>query len=180
MINSQGFEENLYFSDGSGKGKEGWIRCNSGVYINIFNPNPEHFLIEDIAHGLSMMPRFGGHIPVWYSVADHSIACCYYTNKRQERFELLMHDASEAYLMDIVSPIKRLLGNYKDIEDKFMNIISNKFGFQYPLSDFTKSIDKQQLEVEWDEFIIKKNCSVSYSIEDSKSLFLQMYEKYKP
>lgn len=58
--------ENLYTKD--------CIRTVSGIYVNVFEPKPEMFVIEDIAHALSFMPRFAGHLRWPYSVAQHSLA----------------------------------------------------------------------------------------------------------
>lgn len=117
-------EENLYTPD--------CIRTFTGIYVNVFEPTEEMICIEDIAHALSNQCRFGGHLPVFYSVAQHSIIM---SDKMHESHKLaaLLHDASEAYLLDIPRPIKKGLSNYKEIEDKLMTAIAAKFGFEYPL-----------------------------------------------
>ena len=46
------------------------IRTFTGLYMNVFNPKPDMICIEDIAHALSQQPRFGGHLPRMYSVAQ--------------------------------------------------------------------------------------------------------------
>lgn len=40
------------------------------------DPRPEDVCIEDIAHALALVNRFGGHTRVPYSVAQHSVLCC--------------------------------------------------------------------------------------------------------
>lgn len=49
------------------------IRTVSGQYVDLADPDPDTILITDIAHALSQLPRFGGHLPRFYSVAQHSM-----------------------------------------------------------------------------------------------------------
>ena len=111
---------------------EAYIYTFSGYQIDVLNPNPKHIFIEDIAHVLSLMPRFGGHTRKFYSVASHSIWVA--KHLKEHKLEGLLHDATEAYLVDIPRPIKPHLTNYKKIEDNLMNVIFNKFGLEFPLS----------------------------------------------
>ena len=69
-----------------------------------FDPRPEQICIEDIAHGLSMLCRFSGQCPYFYSVAEHSI---YVVHCLPDNLQLegLLHDASEAYLADLPRPV---------------------------------------------------------------------------
>jgi uncharacterized protein len=78
--------ENLYEPD--------CIRTYTGLYINVFNPKPEMIEIEDIAHALSFQCRFGGHLPKFYSVAQHSLNCSYLVKEPALKLTALLHDAS--------------------------------------------------------------------------------------
>ncbi len=131
------------------------IRTFTGKYINVFNPDPELICIEDIAHSLSNQCRFGGHLPEFYSVAQHSFYCASWVAK-EHKLAALLHDASEAYLLDIPSPVKAGLSNYKEIEDQLMQLIAEKFGFKYPLDDEVKNIDKELLQLEWEQLMLRK------------------------
>jgi uncharacterized protein len=154
------------------------IKTISGIYVDVFEPKPEMFVIEDIAHALSMIPRWGGHFPFFYSVARHSREVSFRT--KGDKLEALMHDASEAYLMDLPRPIKRNMPEYKAIEDGLMMVIAEKFGFQYPLSEETKRADKAELEEEWkvrEELNgIAKGFSTESDFADQKMLFLETYD----
>lgn len=130
------------------------IRTNSGIYMNVFEPTIEMINIEDIAHSLSNQCRFAGHLPKFYSVAQHSILCSSLVDKR-DKLEALLHDASEAYIIDIPTPIKAGLTNYKEIEDKLMRLIAQKFNFNYPLGDAVKKVDKKMLHFEWDHLMLE-------------------------
>lgn len=141
------------------------IRTLSGKYINVFAPDPATIVIEDIAHSLSMQPRFGGHLPEFYSVAQH---CCHCFDSVGPDFkmEALMHDASEAYLLDIPSPIKKNMPEYKAIESPLMEAIGQKFGFAWPMSETVKKIDAYMLRFEWDVLML--------------NMHPDMYEHFKP
>lgn len=100
-------------------------------YINPLNPDKDSIIIEDIAHALSCICRANGHMPIFYSVAQHSVCCCREAMARgfskKLCLALLMHDASESYLSDIVRPVKHSLTSYLDIEKNLQDIIYEKF-----------------------------------------------------
>lgn len=88
------------------------------------------FRIEDIAHSLSLQCRFNGHCREFYSVAEHCVRLSYIVPHGDALWGL-MHDASEAYLMDLARPIKRYsaMGQlYKEIEVGLMASICEAFG----------------------------------------------------
>lgn len=150
------------------------IRTVSGRYVNIFDPKPEMIHIEDIAHSLSMQCRFGGHLPKYYSVAQHSILVANLVP--EEHFvSAIMHDASEAYLLDIPTPIKRKLTNYKEIEDNLMKVIAKKYQFEWPLCKEVKEADEIMLVCEWNGLMLGKPSNVPIiplTQEHAKELFI--------
>ena len=95
---------------------KGWIRTHSGRKIDIFNPNPNDIVIEDIAHSLSRLCRFNGHVKVpHYSVAQHCVIVSYLVNP-EYALEAEMHDAAESITGDCITPIKKVLKQFYDIE----------------------------------------------------------------
>lgn len=132
--------------------RSGIISTFSGLYLDTRNPQPESISIYDIAHQLSMQPRYGGRLRQDYTVAQHCIECCLCADD-EEKFPALMHDASEAYLCDIPSPIKSEMPQYKAIEDRLMRAIAAKYGFEYPMSPNIKEVDKYMLELEWSSLV---------------------------
>lgn len=162
--------ENLYTKDS--------IRTVSGQYVNVFEPDPDTILISDIAHSLANQCRFGAHLPVFYSVAEHSLWCATRILNEEQRLAALLHDASEAYLMDFPKPIKRRVEKYLEIEDKLMAVIAKKFGFQYPLCQSVKDIDYVALHHEWENIMLGgiKNFT-PYPIDMAKQRFLDEYER---
>ncbi|MEP2668937.1 MAG: hypothetical protein ABJH04_08075 [Cyclobacteriaceae bacterium] len=163
--------ENLFTTD--------CIRTYSGLYVNVFEPTIDMISIEDIAHALSHQCRFGGHLPKFYSVAQHS---CHCESLIEDEYKLdaLMHDASEAYLLDMPRPIKLRMNDYKEIENGVMRLIAEKFQFEFPLNSRVKEVDDQVLKIEWDELMISdggENTFKAHSPEHAKWLFLETFNR---
>lgn len=128
----------------------GKINANSGAEIDFMNPTPDMFLIEDIAIGLANICRFGGQIPQFYSVANHSLLVCALAPFSHKK-EALLHDATEAYLGDVVKPLKNILGSsYMDIEKRFQECINIKFGLDPEKLSNIKAADTRALVLEED------------------------------
>ncbi len=107
---------------------ENFIRTVSGCTINFLNLDPNQIKLEDIAHNLAMQCRFVGGVKRFYSVAEHSLnvsALC--EAMGEDPLWGLFHDAPEAYLGDVSSPLKALLRDYKPLEHEFMKAIAIKF-----------------------------------------------------
>ncbi len=93
-----------------------------------------------------------------------------------------MHDASEAYLLDIPRPIKNKLSNYKEIEDNLMSLIASKFGFEYPLFPEVKAIDDLMLQREWDQLMLgrlPKNLKEKLYFVSQKGTYNQFLRLFK-
>lgn len=103
----------------------------SKVEFTPLNPKKEDILVDDIAHALSFMTRANGHFPEFYSVGQHCIFCCEEALARgfSNRVALacLLHDASEAYMADIIRPVKKHLSEYLEIEEKLQTFIYKTF-----------------------------------------------------
>lgn len=106
-----------------------WMTTYTGGMFWLLDPRPEEVFIEDIAHALSLICRYNGHIKGFYSVAQHSILVSQNCN-RDYALHGLLHDAAEAYVGDLISPIKRLLPNYKVIEEKIITAIYKKYSIK--------------------------------------------------
>jgi len=104
------------------------IQTAYGNIIDPINPREEDIFIEDIAHALSNQCRYAGHVRTWYSVAEHAVRVSQAVPE-EFAFEALHHDDSEAYLIDIPSPLKTaLFGDlYREVEERLMNVIHQKF-----------------------------------------------------
>lgn len=152
------------------------IRTYSGIYIDVFNPKPSDITIEDIATGLSRQPRWSGQSKVFYSVARHSIEVAQLASK-ELKIAALLHDASEAYLGDMPSPIKSRLPDYKKMEENLMKCIALKFDFQYPLNPDVKLFDEYRLKIEWENVMLSSRTSESSFVKD-KNDFINLFKVY--
>ena len=87
--------------------------------------------IEDIAHALAMLCRFNGHGLRFYSVAEHSV---HVSREIDTSLAMvgLMHDASEAYIGDVPTPLKRVLPELQVIEEKMLDVIAKRFSLSRP------------------------------------------------
>jgi len=112
--------------------QEGWIQMHSGHSFSFTRPEEADIELEDIAHSLSHICRFGGHTKVFRSVADHGICVANHLMRSKDttpntRLWGLIHDASEAYIGDIVTPLKRQLTGIKELERKIQLRIMERF-----------------------------------------------------
>lgn len=123
-----------------------WMQTYAGKQFFPLDPRPEDICIEDIAHALSNLCRFGGHVSQFYSVAQHSVLVAGLLPARLALAGLL-HDASEAYMVDVPRPLKVALAEYQKLEKRLQAIIARKFdvNFTHP---FIKRADNILLMTE--------------------------------
>mgnify|MGYP001554442680 CR=1 FL=1 len=120
------------------KGK--WMQTVSGRAFWPLDPHPEEIDIEDIAHALGHMCRYGGHSSRFYSVAEHSTLVSYFVPP-EHALAGLMHDATEAYLVDVPRPIKHNLPTYREIEGQLWAVIAVRFGLPLELPQAVHDAD---------------------------------------
>ena len=123
------------------------IKTVSGRDFVFAQPEMHDYLLSDIAHGLSHLCRFNGHTRVFYSVAQHSVLVAEQLPK-EHRLAGLLHDASEAYLGDVTTPLKLLMPGYREVEDRTMRAIFSCYGLPYPMPDCVKAADLVMLVTE--------------------------------
>jgi len=128
------------------------IKTYSGKWFDFLNPDPRSIVIEDIAHALSMICRFTGQSSVFYSVSQHSVLVSRLVPKG---FEIcgLLHDASEAYMGDLVKPLKGIIPRYREIEEVVMRAVAKSFGLDYPFPPEVKKADILALAMEGKRFM---------------------------
>ena len=135
--------------------ERGYIQTVSGRKVWLPGAEPESIHLDDIIHALSYTCRFAGHIDRAYSVAEHSVNVCLYLKERGCEpiicLQGLMHDATEAYLCDIPTPFKKLIPEYKVLEDDLWQTISYKFGIPVTMYPEVKEADAILLMSERDQ-----------------------------
>jgi hypothetical protein len=107
-----------------------YILTHTGKRFHHLDPRPEDICIQDIAHALSRICRFTGHIAAThYSVAQHAVMVSYACNP-QDALCGLHHDDAEAYISDLSTPLKHAPGleGYRLIERKIMAAVCDHFG----------------------------------------------------
>ncbi|HEY0490172.1 MAG TPA: phosphohydrolase [Telluria sp.] len=107
-----------------------YVSTFSGNRFYPLEPRIDRVAIEDIAHGLAYQCRFNGQTCEFYSVAQHSLIVASLVPPAL-RMAALLHDAAEAYLGDMVKPLKVLLPEFAAIEDKVTRIIGDTFGVDF-------------------------------------------------
>ena len=161
---------------------DGCINTISGRKVNLLDPQADQISINDIARGLANNSHFGGHVPEFFSIAQHCLIVCdfleeTYAAEPKILMHGLLHDASEAYLGDMLKPLKVHLPEFQEIENRFQQVIMVK----YKLCDSHKSLIKLAdicaQKMEYDAFYRGKEIAY-YDPYRSYELFMHRYYKY--
>lgn len=125
--------------------------------MNYHYPEKSDVTIEDIASALSNNCRFSGHLPRFYSIAQHLVN----TSKivpDNFAFTGLMHDTAEAFTNDLPTPLKWEFPIFKELEGRIEAAMGKKFGFEFPYPPEVKEADTIMLILE--KFYVKGDDSV--------------------
>lgn len=117
-----------------------WIQTATGKAFWPMDPRADEIDPEDIAHALSMLCRFGGHSLRFYSVAEHSVLVSRHVPPH-DRLWALLHDATEAYIVDVPRPVKRFMPEYDAIERGIQRAVCERFQLAPRMPDTVKSAD---------------------------------------
>lgn len=173
-----------------------WIGLLSGAQFNYNRPEESDVTLEDLASALSNICRFSGHLPIFYSVAQHLVNTSHIVDNSYA-FDALMHDTAEAFTNDIPTPLKWALPVFKELEQKIESAMARKFNFSYPYPEPVKLADTQMLLIEktyvkkddqiWPyykdiefEHLIDKVDLTSWSPSKAKIEFLKRYKELAP
>lgn len=128
--------------------KRAYIWGLDGRVFDVLNFKPEDVRIEEIAASLSRICRWGGRCKQFYSVAEHSVFVSQQSDPPY-RLQGLIHDATEAFVGDMVRPIKELLPMYQAIENSVWQAIATKFGVDPVIHPSVHKADDAVLVAEW-------------------------------
>lgn len=176
-------------------GRGNWMQTLTGRRFFPADPRAEDIDIRDIAGALARQCRYGGHCLRFYSVAEH---CVLLAEKIAETspglaIDALLHDASEAYLVDIPRPVKPHIPGYAAVEYRLMGVIARKYGFRWPLADEVKTADLAILSDEreqnmapmsvppklWGNTLPALGVTLRFwSTERAEALFLEAFEQF--
>lgn len=124
-----------------------WISLLSGGKFNYNKPEESDVTLDDIASALSNICRYSGHLPRFYSVAQHLVNTSHLVSE-DLAFTALMHDTAEAFTNDLPTPLKWALPIFKELEVSIESAMSKKFGFQFPYPQEIKDADTIMLILE--------------------------------
>lgn len=133
--------------------KGDWMLTASGVQFWPLDPRADEVELEDIAFGLAHQGRYNGQTRRFYSVAQHSVHLADWFAIRHDvqlaRWAL-MHDAAEAYLGDIIRPVKPFVPGFAEIEARLERVIFRAFGLEGEIPQAVREADTRILT---DEFL---------------------------
>lgn len=163
-----------------------YVETYTGKHFYLRDPMVEDICLEDIAHALSLMPRFNGHTKEFYSVAAHSLhveemarrklqGCGAYDPKAL--LACLLHDAAEAYVGDMVQPLKRSMDAYKAVERRIEAVILEAFSITpEDVPEFLKNLDNIALMTEAYHLMPSKGKSYSVPATPDLDWDFKVYE----
>lgn len=123
-----------------------WLQTHGGVAFDLLSPRPEQVRPFDVAHHLSLINRFTGAMNRPYSVAQHALVVVGLLKQAGHTDPGLLlqgavHDAAEAYVGDVAAPLKRLLPDYRRVEQRVWAACAARFRVPEQLDPAVKAAD---------------------------------------
>lgn len=130
-----------------------WMQTYTGRAFYPLDPRAEDVDPHDIAHALAMICRYGGHTRSYYSVAEHCVLMSHAVAPGNALWALL-HDATEAYVGDMIRPLKQHMPAYRAAEKQVMAAICDRFGLDHDCPAEVKDADLRILRDERDALMV--------------------------
>jgi len=155
------------------------MQFNDGTYWDMDSMDSLPVLsIEAIAHSLSRICRYGGHVSQYLSVAQHSVAVAKLCSP-ENFFEALLHDASEAYVGDIPAPMKWRNSEMVDFEEKIQQRIFEFYGLRWPIPDEVEFFDKAITYTEMVTFFEYLNPEIESRVKKIRGAEMYLLDEYR-
>lgn len=126
-----------------------WMQTYTGRRFWPLDPRTEEVFIEDIAHALSLQCRYAGHCLRFYSVAEHSVLLAEWLQAngydRETCLWGLLHDAGEAYVLDMIRPLKRSIPEFSRVEQRVLNVVTARYQLYPHPPEIVKEVDNRIL-----------------------------------
>lgn len=139
----------------SAQRKGDWMQTFSGQAFWPLDPRADEIELIDIAHSLSMQCRYAGHCRHFYSVAEHSVLIARAMPNDDLARIALLHDATEAYMVDLPRPVKNHMRDYKAAEIRLWRIIAERFNLPICGSPVVDAADNRILLDEMSQLMAK-------------------------
>lgn len=168
------------------------ILLRNGNYFNFLEPDDAVYEIEEVAHALAHICRFGGHGHRFYSVAQHAV----HTSRLvapEYAYAALMHDNAEFVIGDMVSPLASLLPDYRTLKARIERSVAARFNVPHPMPEAVKKADLVMLRTEQkqimkngDSWAVLANVPShpvnlpTWSPETARTTFLNRYRELLP
>lgn len=153
-----------------------WMQTYTGRAFFPLEPAAADIDPVDIAHALSLLCRYGGHVDRFYSVAEHCVLMSHAVAPKHALWALL-HDATEAYMGDLIRPLKLAMPAYREAEDRLMAMICHRFGLDPVCPTEVKAADNRILRDER-AALMQAPPRPWASIEDVPALGVQIHGWY--
>lgn len=172
-----------------------FIETYTGRAFYPLEPKIEALSIIDIAHALSNQCRYSGHTAFFYPVAQHCSLLADFVVRNGGRpidaLQILMHDAAEAYIVDVPRPVKKSMPNYREWDDHLSGLIRQWMGFEGPEPEWIRALDGRIIADERAQLLtrspndwgMRANSPLGIGIqpwtpEDAERVFLTQYANY--
>lgn len=148
-----------------------WMQTFTGGRFTPLEPRAQDVRASDIAHALGMLCRYNGHVRRFYSVAEHCVLLSHAVAP-EHALVALLHDATEAYVGDMIRPLKVDMPAYQEAEHRVWEAIAEHFGIPVDVPAEVKTADTRIL---LDERAALMNAPDEWGIEHLEPLGVRIH-----